>query len=297
VVRQHDGMLRPAELMTRRQAVAEFGERGLADRLRAGVCVRLFRGVYADGGVPVDDVLRIRAAAMSAGQHLVAVRESAAVVHGFGVLDASTVHLAGNVTEPARSQPGLVVHGMKLAPGEITTVEDVRVTNADRTVVDIARTLPATDALATVDAALRIGACTPESLANQTEQERRLRGIVAARRLVSLGNGLAESPMESRLRMRILDAGLPAPILQWQVVDRFGGFAYRLDLAWPKWRVGVEYDGAGHLDRARQRHDIARRTWLAHAGWTILWATDRDVYLDHRRFLRQLGDVLRYAAA
>jgi very-short-patch-repair endonuclease len=186
---------------------------------------------------------------------------------------------------------------MKLASGEITTVEGIRVTTADRTVVDIARMLPRMDALATVDAALRIGACTPESLAHQLEQQRRLRGIVAARQLVSFGNGLAESPMESRLRMRILDAALPMPALQWHVTDRFGGFSYRLDLAWPKWRVGVEYDGAGHLERSQQRHDIARRTWLAHAGWTMLWATDRDVYLDHRRFLRQLADVLRDAAA
>lgn len=283
--------------MTRHQLIDEFGERGLAAALASGAYVRLFRGVYVDGAVPVDDIVRIRAAVLSTGARLVAVDESAAVLHGFGVLDNSTVHLAGPPTETARTQSGLQVHGIKFAPEELTRVHGVLTATAERSVVDLARTRPAGDALAAVDAALRVGACTAKTLASQLALHRSRRGIVAARRIVAFGNPLAESPMESRLRMRILDAHLPAPTLQWPVHDRSGRLMYRLDLAWPQQRIAVEYDGAGHMDRDRQRYDIFRRTWLAHAGWTVLWVTDRDVYLDYRRFLRQLDDVLRSAAA
>lgn len=256
-----------------------------------------FAGCMSTAPYQLDDIVRIRAAVLSTGARLVAVDESAAVLHGFGVLDHAKVNLAGPPTETARAQSGLRVHGIKLAPDELTRVHGLLTTTAERTVVDLARMRPAGDALATVDTALRVGACTSETLARQVSLQRSRRGIVAARRIVAFGNPLAESPMESRLRMRILDANLPAPTLQWPVHDDSGRLRYRLDLAWPQWRIAVEYDGAGHMDRAKQRYDIARRTWLAHAGWTVLWVTDHDVYLNYLGFLRQLDDVLRLAAA
>jgi len=36
--------------------------------------------------------------------------------------------------------------------------------------------------------------------------------FVQARQIVALGNPLAESAMESRLRLRIIDSGLPTPM-------------------------------------------------------------------------------------
>ena len=290
-------MDRDSRLITWREALAAFGECGLRDRVAGGALIRLYRGVYADAEVEIDNRLRIEAALVSAGPGLVAIRESAAALYGFDVLDSTTVHLAGGPAETARSQPGLEIHGIKLSLAERTRVGDLPATTAERSVVDLVRIASRIDALAVVDAALHVNACTAQTLATQLEAQRGQRGIVRAREIIRLGNGLAESPMESRLRMRILDAALPAPTLQFRLVDESGADLYRLDLAWPHRRVAVEYDGAGHMDRRQQRHDIARRTWLAHAGWTVLWATDADVYLDHRRFVRQLDAVLSRAAA
>lgn len=290
-------VLTSGEPFGRVEGIAAYGERGLAERVAVGQLVRLFRGVYVDAATPIDDRLRIIAAKMSVGGDLVPIRESAAALHGFGVLPSEVVHLAGPPERTATAPPGLRLHGLKLSDVELTDIGGLRTTTAERTVVDLARAAGGMDALAVVDAALRMRVCTAGTLASQLDVQRGQRGIVRARDVIARGDGRAESPMESRLRWRILAAGLPSPELQWSIDDGFGRQRYRLDLAWPQWRVAVEYDGAVHLDRERQRYDIARRSWLAHARWTVLWATDADVYLNHRRFLHQLGGVLTSAAA
>jgi hypothetical protein len=114
------------------------------------------------------------------------------------------------------------------------------------------------------------------------------RGIVQARQLIDWGDVAAESPMESRARLRVLDSGLPRPVPQFWVCDRLGNRIYRLDLAWPDYRVGLEYDGIDHLDRSRQRRDLERRAWLSDAGWRVLYVTDVDIYRQHARMIARL---------
>ena len=70
--------------------------------------------------------------------------------------------------------------------------------------------------------------------------------------------------------------------------DKFGKPVYRLDLAWPEYRVGLEYDGVDHLDRSRQRHDLERRAWLSDAGWQVLYVTDIDIYRQYARMIARL---------
>lgn len=104
--------------------------------------------------------------------------------------------------------------------------------------------------------------------------------------------------MESRLRLRVIDAGLPPPRPQWWLTDATGSPTYRLDLAWPEYRVGLEYAGAHHLDRRRQRADIERRNWLVQTGWTVVWATDLDIYRHPERLAARLDWLLlRHRAA
>ena len=86
--------------------------------------------------------------------------------------------------------------------------------------------------------------------------------------------------MESRMRWRFLDAGLPAPELQIEVGDR--GRRHRLDLGWREYRLGAEFDGhEAHMTRAQLAADRARHNWLTEHRWTLLHFTAVDVY---RRF-------------
>jgi very-short-patch-repair endonuclease len=82
--------------------------------------------------------------------------------------------------------------------------------------------------------------------------------------VAALSNGLAESPMESRIRLALHFAGLPPPVLQHPVGP------YRLDMAYPELMVAVEYDGRDHLDPDRALRDLQRATYLGRSGWVVL---------------------------
>lgn len=280
-------------VFTRSDAESTYTDAEIVARLASGRWVKLFRGVYADSDTALDPPARIAAALLSVGPDLVATRETAALLHGFGVLVNPTIQLAGSPATTSRAQPGILLHAATLTPDDVTVCQDVPCTNAARTAIDLARIVPRIDALAVLDAALAAGACTPDQLAGQLVAQARMRGVVQARQVLALADRLAESPMESRLRLRFADGGLPLPMLQHWVC----GGCYRLDLAWPEFRVGAEYDGAVHLDRVAQRHDITRRNRLAAAGWTVYAFTDTDVYRRPGQTVATVRRALSRAAA
>lgn len=101
-----------------------------------------------------------------------------------------------------------------------------------------------------------------------------------------------DSPKETELRLLIVRHGFLEPQVQCPVDD--GEVLLHLDLGWPDHRVGLEYDGAVHLDRDRHSHDLARHNRLRAAGWTVLqvdvWGLARP-----RRLLEHLRTVLQPA--
>jgi hypothetical protein len=110
-----------------------------------------------------------------------------------------------------------------------------------------------------------------EDLASAAIRYFRRRGVVQLRQLIPLADPRAESARESWTRLAIIDAGLPCPELQfWIEID--GVPTYHLDLAYPRHRIAVEYDGEEFHRRTpeQRRHDDKRRTWLEESGWTVI---------------------------
>lgn len=70
-----------------------------------------------------------------------------------------------------------------------------------------------------------------------------------------------------------------------------------LDLAYPRHRLGVEYDGGDHLRPEQVLKDIERHTRLAAAGWRVLRYTRRDIRHDPARIVREVGAALEMQAA
>lgn len=85
-----------------------------------------------------------------------------------------------------------------------------------------------------------------------------------------------ESPMETRLRLGVVDAGFPEPEVNVDVVDDHGSFLGRADLAWPTLRIALEYDGDHHRDRRTFQHDQRRSNGFAVNGWIVIHATSAD---------------------
>ncbi len=254
-----------------------------------------FRPLYRDVFVRLDgpgdpDGLLVRALG------------AAVVVRGRGVLGgAAAAEVLGascgardapvEVVVPfgrTRSREGLVVRTDLLATDEVTAVAGVPVTTPWRTAYDLARRLPPVEAVVAVDALARAFAFPPSALLTVGEPgargSRRLPGVVHR------ADARAESPMETRIRLAIADAGLPVPVLQHPVGP------YRLDLAYPAVRLGIEYDGRAHLTPARARRDLDRQAYLTARGWTVLRFPASDVLRGPRTVAAQVRGALLTAA-
>jgi very-short-patch-repair endonuclease len=83
--------------------------------------------------------------------------------------------------------------------------------------------------------------------------------------------------METRLRIRLIRAGLPRPAVQYEVRDEYGFVLARVDLAYPAAQLAIEYDGAVHFDRYRADRDRQRDATLASHGWETLRLVRDDV--------------------
>jgi very-short-patch-repair endonuclease len=236
---------------------------------------RLYRNLYVPASTTLVD--RLCALRRLLPAHACFALNTAAELHGFGVLQSEAVHVmvpAGSAVPDIR---GVASHQSRLplAPVELFGLPCLP---AARCAVDLARTARRPDALAVLDAALRNGATSRDELAEEVLHHGRLRGIRQARQLVDLADPRAECRQESQLRLVLLDAKLPPPEPQLWVPDDWGDPYFRLDLGWRDQRVGAEYDGASHLDRNRLRHDRDRHNWLETRGWRMRYFTDRDLY-------------------
>lgn len=162
-----------------------------------------------------------------------------------------------------------------LTRDDVTMTRGLPVTTPLRTCFDLAARLSVVEAVVTVDMALHQGLFDLESWASYTNAHRGRKGVAGARRTLEHVEPKAESPMESRLRMLLVRAGLPRPQAQVALHDVHGNFAGRPDLYYPDARLGLEYDGQNHRDRLIS--DNRRQNRLQRIGVTILRYTAADL--------------------
>jgi hypothetical protein len=102
-------------------------------------------------------------------------------------------------------------------------------------------------------------------------------GIRAVREFVPLVSPLAESPLESLTRLCLVDAGVPAPELQVEIIDPADGWRCRVDMLWRAARVVLEADGKlKYTDRELWREKL-RQERLERLGYRVVRALWNDV--------------------
>lgn len=269
--------------------------------MREGLVRRVTTDVYV--AADVDDTIetRIQAIALVIRPHQVVADRTAAWLWGieafaYADLDAppiETVALPGHF--PCRRQ---AVRGRTrdLAPDEIVTIGGILATSPLRTALDLGCVLHRAEALAALDAFRRAHDISEAQLTARLPRFAGRRGVVQLKELIPLSDPRAESARESRTRLAILDAGLPMPDLQvW--IDVAGTPTYRLDLAYARARIAIEYDGWEAHERTddQRRYDEERRAWLRQNGWTIIVVRIGDFTgpaLD--AWISQLREALRW---
>lgn len=251
----------------------------LARLVEQGALRRPFTGVYVHHSLPDAIELRIRAARLVMAADMVLCDRTAAWV--WGVDTFAYAELDGPMPLECYSprfrrsseRCGVVGGSRDLAEEDWCTVGGVRVTSPLRTALDLGCNLRRRDALAAMDALARGHGFTAADLARALPRFRRRRGVVQARQLVPLVDPRAESAPESWMR-EVIDAnGLVMPEPQhWILVA--GVPTYRLDLAYVKAKIAIEYDGEEfHSSPADRSRDTARRDWLRRHGWHVIVLT------------------------
>ena len=113
------------------------------------------------------------------------------------------------------------------------------------------------------------------------------RGSKLAARAFSMADGRSQSRPESELRVRLVSAGLPKPVVQLAIVLP-NGVTLHPDLAWEEYRVAAEYDGLWHGDADQFHRDRRRLNLLVASGWLVLHVTSQR--MRHRLPGRGQGD-------
>jgi hypothetical protein len=267
--------------------------------LNRGALRRALRGVYADALVPWDVDLRARALALVVPDGGVVSLRTAAWRWG-GDVTAMGSHLREppiDLMAPAGSsaprRPGVAGRSAGLEQPDICLHHGIPVTSPLRTAADLARLLRRPDALASLDALLRIPGLDGGIVLAELDRFAGHRGVVQARELAAIADRRSESPMESRTRLRALDAGFPPFEPQVEVFDGQGAFVARLDLGRRAERKAVEYDGDdAHGSSSQQAHDRSRRKRVEQCGWAMAVVTAEHVLGRGLAFERGIAELL-----
>ncbi|MET7752890.1 hypothetical protein [Micromonospora sp. NPDC005367] len=311
---------RPPQLRGRIFRGSAAISRGLLTRndLRSSAWRPLFRDVYADAQLEITHRTRCLAVGRWLTPPGTAIAgRSAAALYGVGTvppdqpIDAlvpvrSATGISGRRPirrpsgrpESTRANPrrgpmaGLRVHHGEIVPADVVDRAGILVTSPVRTCWDVARWLDVVEAVVVIDGLLARRLTDVAALREYALARAGRRGWRSLLRVADLADAGAESPQESRTRVRLVLAGLPRPQTQY-VVAEAGRFIARLDLAWPEFKVAVEYDGLWHDDPEQFHRDRRRLNRLLGGDWIVLHVTARRLRDDFAGFVAEVRAALR----
>ena len=268
-----------------------YGDRDIREAISLGLLTRVGAGLYAlsatYGPLSREHKLAVRSRAVF-HRHRDAValtHQSAAALHGLAMWGEplDEVHVTRLDGGRGRHEAGVQHHVGTIDEDEIVEIDGVLVSSPDRCVWELACAQSVESALVTADAALHQQIVTPDSLHETAGRFRTWQGSRSGRLALSLADGRAESPGESRSRFLFWRHDIPKPDLQFHVLDRSGHLVARTDFAWELYRHLAEFDGRVKYDGTftplgfESVFDEKRREDLARAE---SWGVSRIIWSD-----------------
>ena len=296
--------------MTDIMSLAQLHDTGLSSheirrRLRDGELHRVHPGYFTASDTYLrlrpeeQSLLRHRALSRAASVPPVFCLASAAVVHGLDLRRVpARLH---TLTRPGQGThngyAGVVRHQEPLPETDIVTVDGLRATTGERTLLDCARLLPFTDAVVLADQAHRFG-LTRTRLEERLPEWTGRRGVRRAQRVLDAMDARSESVGETLTRLMLAESVLPVPELQWVIVGRTG--TYRADFAWPEQWLVLEFDGEvkyGDAPATVIRNERRREIEIQELGWTVIRVGWHDVVRTPAATVDRIASALRRSAA
>lgn len=272
-----------------------------AEAVRAGINVtqlsgpdfrRLFRGIYVAADATADVKLRARAAIRLAVPDGFASHHTAALIYGAVPPHSPDVHISRSQKNKRSVKRGLMVH-LASASAATTRFAGIPISTPEQCFLDIAASgATLVDLVILGDSLVKKKRTTPDELVAAADQWHGYRARLA-RRAAGFVRAGVDSPMESRLRMLIVLAGLPEPTVNLIIWTVDGRFELRFDLFYDAYKLVVEYDGRQHYeDEAQRRRDVLRREELDRRGIRMIVVMADDIYREPLATLARIRTAL-----
>jgi hypothetical protein len=253
--------------------------------------VKVHHNVYSPVGVELTALDRAQAAWLWSRRDAVLVGNSAAAMLGSKWIPADEPAELARSRHPAPK--GIIVHSCAIADDEVHEHRGIPCSTAARTAYDVGRRIPRDKGIIRVDALLNATQCCIAEVEALAARYPGARGLRQLRSTLDLADGGAESPQETRLRLLLVRSGLPRPITQIPVANDLGRVVRRVDMGWPQWKVGVEYDGEQHFTNAVDyENDIVRLEFLANRGWKIVRVSSRQLRYERPAIVQRATKAL-----
>jgi len=270
---------------------ADAIEAGIAPKLlRGSMFRRIFRGVYVDATTPASAKQRAEAALCFFKKDAFASHASAGRIHEVPLPTLPDEHVSVPKQGQRRQHPGIKVH--VAASAEVMVVDGVRVSAYEQMFVELADLVGLVDLVVVGDNLVKRKLTTPEKLVEFCRASEARTGR-AAERAAAYVRDKVDSPMETRLRMLIVLAGLPEPEINTILRTEDGEPFRRYDLSYPAVKVIVEYDGRQHIERVESwEADLTRREAIDD-GWRILVVISSGIYKNPEQTVLRVWRLLR----
>jgi hypothetical protein len=275
----------PARPFTRAAAAAQ----GNISDLRTSAYKRLLHGIYVASTVEVTASLVAEAALLPFGGKAWASHATAARVMGLPIPALPGEHVTVVERRRRRNRRDVTCHLSR--KGLVKVVSGARVSAPQQVFVELATQLTLVDLVIVGDHMVRKGLVGLEKL-RRFSADASGPGAALARIAAGYVRSGVDSPMETRLRLLIVLAGLPEPEVNLLVGDEVERRKY--DLSYRRSRTILEYDGRQHVERVEQwEADLERREAIDDDQWRIMVFVAKDIYKSPGRTLERIHRVLR----
>ncbi|WP_348787740.1 hypothetical protein [Leifsonia sp. NPDC080035] len=181
---------------------------------------------------------------------------TAARLHGIVLpsreVDDRALHVSNLRGGRAPRGPGVIGHTISLHENSIASVDGLAVFAPSEVWCQLGARLTVAELVVAADSCLRRAGplSTLGELRLAVARWRGRRGVDRLRAAIPLARERTDSAMETLLRLAIVGAGLPEPIVNRPI--QTAGRTLHGDLVYPRARLVIEYDGDHHRADARQ---------------------------------------------
>lgn len=265
-------------------------------RLRAADLEHIFHGVIVPRGWgrDVSSLAQAYATKMSLGHCF--SHSTAAVLSGMrlplAMRERSELHVT---TGPSQRAPrGHFIRGHTGSP-DTFMLGNLRVTTPVATLRQLGSMMSLEDLVIVSDGLLSRKAprATMTELIAAVDGWHGQRGFRQLQAAMVLVRERTDSARETMLRLLIVGAGMPEPMINVPIRSRAGRVVAHADLAYPEHNLVLEYDGDQHrTDRAQYYIDIGRLERITREGWRVI-----RINLTHMASPSVLASLIREALA